>query len=130
MSTSKFFGESGGEHGAPLHWPGTAAGFPVRGGQPTDLKQTEFENLDHTFDFKAQSFRLWLPDELQAYLEVMDRIANGWYAQRFCERHWSEEHAAPVIWLEWLQIYGEITNGRRPPVTEPPQSGFPRMPAL
>ena len=127
MSTTKFFGEGGPLHGGNLQWPGTGAGFPVRGAVPADLKQEEFEEIGHVLDFKAAAFRLWVPAEHADYLTIMDRAANGWFSIKFCERHWQPEHESYLIWLEWVQVYGELPNGKRPPdVSSPITHGSPR----
>ena len=80
-SLMKYFSDRGGQdsdHRGPLHWPGTAAGVPLRG---------------------------------DAEL-VQDRICNGWYVEKKRYDRWCEEHTGYLVWLEWLQVYGEATNGR------------------
>ena len=110
----KFFGEQDTRvHGGPLYWPGTADGFPVRG-RAGDLLPHEYSDIPLVMDYRAERFRLWEPAELKKFLQVMDRIVNGWYRQ--CRRtdNWDEEHQGLVVWLEWVQIYGEIPDGKAP----------------
>ena len=111
----KYFQERGGpDHGGTLHWPGTPAGFPVRSEQQLLLKQHETEELEHTFDYHSQLFRLWEPEDKAAFDQIMDRIANGWYGIRRRIDKDVPDQLAPAVWLEWIQIYGETPQGRQP----------------
>lgn len=116
-SMLKYFEDKGGaetEHGAPLHWPGTPSGFPYRGETAPLLKQKEVEEIDHALDYHSRLFRLWIPEEKEAFDAVMDRIVNGWYMQhRRTDREIPGE-VAPAVWLEWVQIYGESPLGKHP----------------
>lgn len=116
-SMLKYFRDKGGPesgHRGQLMWPGTADGFPVLGnGQtPPDLRQEEYDNLPLSLDFKSDKFEMWDADQKNRYDEIMDRIVNGWYMQR--ERRVLDTERGPLIWLEWVQIYGEIPNAKNP----------------
>lgn len=117
MSLLKYFDERGGAaspHHGDLSWPGTAAGFPLRGPVP-DLKGPEYEDkLTHVLDYRARGFKLWEEPDYREFCSIQDRAANGWYAIRKREDHWYPEHMAYFVWMEWLQVYGEHVNGRRP----------------
>lgn len=134
--TSKFFGTRGGpgtEHKGNLHWPGTAEGFPVRtyGEGLPNLRQEEFEDLPKILDYHSQRFLLWLPEEKAAFDIIMDRIANGWYSLSRRIDRWSDQNLGLAVWLEWVQIYGEVPQSKSPGanshVHQPnqPQRAFP-----
>lgn len=113
----KFFADRGGEqHGGPLSWPGTTDGYPFRGQIP-DLKGDEALDIPLGLDYKSQCFRIWKPEEHAAFNGVMDRIVNGWYRQHQRIDRWSEEHGGLIVWLEWVQIYGEAPNSKSPPAS-------------
>jgi hypothetical protein len=117
-SMQKFFADKGGNaHGGNLNWPGTQDGFPVRG-PAHNLKQDEFQDIPLALDFKSGVFRLWEPAEKQAFEEVMDRIVNGWYMQHKRVDRWCDEHTGMLVWLEWVQIYGETTAAKHPGMVE------------
>lgn len=123
-SMMKFFREQGGsDHGGKLHWPGTPDGFPFRGAAAPHLKQDEVEQIRLALDYKSSMFRLWIPDEKAAFDVVMDRIANSWYMKNHREDKWNEEHQHYLVWLEWVQIYGETPNGKSPSGTAPSSKG-------
>jgi len=116
-SMRKFFEEQGGstsEHGADLHWPGTMDGFPFRGPVVPDLRQQEYENVPLALDYHSGQFRLWEPDGKAAFDDVMDKIVNGWYMQHKRIDRWSNEHCGLLVWLEWVQVYGETPAGKHP----------------
>lgn len=118
-SMLKYFADLGGEdHGGPLHWPGTADGFPFRGETIPNLKQQELEQLPLALDYKSRSFKLWDAQEKAEFDVVMDRIVNGWYMQHKRYDNYVPEHQEYVVRLEWVQIYGEH------PASKNPGSGF------
>lgn len=115
-SIFKYFGEQGGPnstHKGALHWPGTMDGFPFRGDQIPDLKADEIEDVPPVLDFHCGTFKLWIPEELEKYQEIRDRAANGWYNIQFIHRDTSK-HDQISVYLEWIQIYGELPNGKIP----------------
>ena len=117
-SMQKFFADRGGpesQHAGTLHWPGTADGFPVRGAAG-DLRQQEFEDIPLSLDYKSREFQLWKPDEKDEFDAVMDRIVNGWYMQHKREDYRVTE--GRIVWLEWVQIYGEVPDGKTPGATK------------
>jgi hypothetical protein len=115
-SLIKYFNDRGGddsEHRGNLHWPGTSAGVPLRAASAPLLRGEEFENqITHVSDFHSRLFKLWDPTDKHDFDVVMDRIYGGWYAERRRHDRWCEEHMGYIVWLEWLQIYGEPTNGK------------------
>ena len=113
-SMLKFFKEQGTEHGGTLFWPGTTEGFPFRGQAAPHLKQEEMEQVGLAIDYKSQMFCLWEPAEKAQFDRIMDRIVNGWYMQHMRKDEWDPEHRHYRVWLEWIQVYGEIPHGKHP----------------
>ena len=114
-SMLKFFQDRGGpqtEHKGYLHWPGTADGFPFRGAVAPDLKQDEFQDIPLALDYHSERFLLWEPSEKFRFDKVMDHIVNGLYMQHKRIDRWSDEHCGLMVWLEWVQIYGETPSGQ------------------
>lgn len=113
-SMRKFFADVGGnQHGGALTWPGTVDGYPFRGNVP-DMRQDEFQEIPLALDYKAQLFKLFDPVDAEAFANVMDRIVNGWYMQHKRIDRWSDDPCGPIVWLEWVQIYGESPAGKHP----------------
>jgi hypothetical protein len=116
-SMQKYFADQGGqgsEHGGKIHWPGTADGFPFRGPAP-DLKQQEFADVPLALDYHSREFRLAVPDDKAEFDLVMDRIVNGWYMQHKRDDG-RDEGGGRIVWLEWVQIYGETPGTKHPGV--------------
>ena len=119
MSILKSFAERGGEStepGGPLHWPGTIEGFPFRGGDIPDFKEDEIDNVPLMVDFHVKIFELWKDEDREAYVQIRDRVANQWYQVVHIDRKYDDEHKNWRVYMEWHQIYGEITNGKAPGV--------------
>ena len=116
----KYFRDRGGDqHGGQLHWPGTPDGFPFRGNVVPDLRDDEIYNVPLALDFHSNTFRLWKPEEKFDYDIIQDRICNGWYMEKRRIDRWSDEHCGLVVYLEWVQIYGETPTGKNPgPINE------------
>ncbi len=133
-SMLQYFNDRGGEKhgGKPLSWPGTQDGFPVRG--PTrPLKQAEYEELPLVLAYYSRAFKLWLPADKAEFDEIQGRIANGWYMEKKRVDREVAEHSEPLVWLEWLQIYGEVPNAQHPdlaPSTPANPAPAQRRPAI
>lgn len=90
-----------------LHFPGTFEGFPFRGQVP-DLKGDELQQqVGLILDYQSKRFLLWDEQEHAEFKQVMDRIVNGRYLQHKRYDRWSDQHCGLVVWLEWVEIYGE-----------------------
>jgi hypothetical protein len=96
------------DHGSgKLLWPGTADGFPVRvDGPAPNLKQAEFDELRHVLDYRSKSFDLWVPEQKTVFDTIMEYIVNGLFMQH--KRVDTQTAEGLRVWLEWVQIYGEI----------------------
>lgn len=116
-SMMQFFRDRGGpntEHGNYLFWPGTVDGFPVRSNQAPHLRQHELESLPLSLNFRSRMFRLWEPTDKRAFDQVMNCIINTWYREHKRYDTWVPEQQAYLVWLEWIQIYGEIPDAHVP----------------
>lgn len=112
-SLMKYFDQKGGpEQGMQLTWPGTMDGFPIIGDAANlNLKQEETAQIPLRLDFHSKEFYMWDPESKKEFDLVMDRIVNGLYMQ-----HQRENVRTPegrLVWLEWVQIYGEISNDNK-----------------
>lgn len=109
-SLSKYWKQKKDTSGNNLFWPGTSDGYPVRGSIPPTLKQDEFEDIPLVYDAKADYFRL--PEQLDEYLNVIDKAANGWFQLRHerVVKPYDPETGEEVIFLQWLEIHGEIPD--------------------
>ena len=111
----KFVGEQDpNTHGGKLHWPGTMDGFPFRGESAPTLTADQYEEVPLVLDYHSQLFILGDPEQKKAFDQIMDRIANGWFRQVKRIDRWSDDPMGPVVWLEWVQIYGELPNKKHP----------------
>jgi len=111
-SMKQFFNDRGGpdtEHGAPLSWPGTPQGYPVRG-RTGLLKKHELENVPLSLRFRSRAFRLWEEPDQIAFNDVMNRVVVGWYYVHKRFDQWIPEAQGYYVWLEWVQVYGEVPD--------------------
>jgi len=123
----KYIGEQG-DHGGDLGWPGLY-GLPMRGngGSAGLLKDEELDEFfEVVYDFKCREFDLSDPEQLKQYTEVMDRIVNQWYVQRFCDNYRHPETGARRVYLEWVQQYGQI-NPKAASRVDPSGSSIQRV---
>lgn len=131
------------DHGGQLQWPGTSAGYPVRGDTIPNLKQEEFEQLPHVLDFHCKTFYLWVEKDQKEYQQLRDRIANEWFVEHHRKDQWIElptKVANPdgtettmqipqlMVYLEWVQIYGEAPKGKHPGLQLEQQLRQPQQP--
>ena len=107
----KYYGEQDyGLHQGHLHWPGTPSGFPVRHNGPVPpLKQHEVEQIEHVQDFHCKEFRTWVPEELEEYSKLMDRVLSGQFILKGPRlRQPGPDGQGWRIWVEWAQVYGVL----------------------
>lgn len=111
-SLSKYWKDRSDAQGKELFWPGTIDGYPVRGEIPGAMRQEEFENIPLVYDAQAKYFNL--PDEMEEYLQVIDRAANGWYQLRHerVVQPYDPETQTEVVFLQWLEIHGEVPDAK------------------
>lgn len=105
-STRKYFKEQGGvAHNGQLSWPGTLDGYPFRG-TPPQLTRDQFDDIPIVWDFHSRLFDL-RTDDKKDFDEIMDRVHTGWFHVVNRYDHWQTEPPGLLVWLEWVQGYGE-----------------------
>jgi len=122
MSIFKYYGDPGGhatEHRGALQWVPGEFTVPIRNLPRSIMTREELETgVVEAMDFHRGRFRLWIPEELKAYEDIRDKAANGWYQIVDLTRTvvTLSETGEPdqIVFLEWLQVYGEVINGKRP----------------
>lgn len=109
-SLLKFFRERGPDN-LPLHFPGTPEGFPVLGA-PGSLRREESREIPLRLDYKQRRFRLGDPEDAAQFADVMDHIGAGLYLLYKRLDRWPDNEEAPIVHLEWYQVYGEVPPSR------------------
>jgi hypothetical protein len=110
----KFGAEQGDQHPGPLTWPGSGLGLPILGRTAPNIRQDEFEEIDHKGVYQAREFHSWVPEEMAQYLYIQERAVNvsdggvTWFTIRQYERVRDPENRGWIIWLEWVQYYGVL----------------------
>ena len=59
----------------------------------------------------AKIFKLGDPAQLEAYNEIIDRVAKGQILLSKEEMHWSDKDDAYHIFLRWVEMYLETPDG-------------------
>lgn len=108
MNAVKYFRERQDADGVPLFWPGGPEGFPFRGRQPPQTNQKEYEDLTATGKLRCRVFYLNEPKDLQDYVAVRDKCANGLFIPVDRDRVWDDEKKTYRIFLEWLEMGYEL----------------------
>lgn len=111
-SLVKFTTQTNGNGRGKLYW-GRADidGLPFRGAGPPLLTQDEFDQrVVRVADPQNGTFRSWVEKENKAYLEVCDKILNGWARCVFVDRWRDKQHDRHVIYIEWACYYLEDGN--------------------
>jgi hypothetical protein len=112
----KFGAEQGDRHPGPLTWPGSGLGLPILGRAAPNIRQDEFEGIDHKCVYHAKEFRSWVPEDMEEYRYVQEHANNiseagvTWFAIRQYERIRDPQDRGWLIWLEWVQVYGVLTK--------------------
>ena len=108
--SAKFLGDQNGGYDGRLFWPGVG-GFPFRGNKAPMLSPDVKERIYLTGDAKHGTFDLAIPEQSQQYAWVRDRIRNGLFTEDYIERHWNDETKNQIVYLEWTQLYTQLTEG-------------------
>ena len=121
----KFFGNRENADNQPLFW-GRAAedGMPFRGKQQLYASDDEYDDQVQTVsDFKFKLFDLKNPQEAAEYINVRDRITNGWYSELFIERIITD--TTQKIFLEWVEYFKQdVRNPQQLTPVGAPQQHF------
>lgn len=101
--------QDGGERGN-LYWKRALQdGAPYRGRTPPNYTQEEFENNTvRVADPKNGTFYTGDPKQNVAYLDVLDKISNGWGALVWVERRYVKpDDPYYTVSIEWLEYFLE-----------------------
>lgn len=113
-SLVKYYQDRGPENGngRGQYWWGRADrdGLPFRGRAVPNYTEEEFEEkLVRTGDAKVNLFDVTEDgDQRQAYLTVVDRVANGWYVCLHREHHFVDGRM--LVYIEWFERFVEDRN--------------------
>lgn len=94
-------------------------GYPIIGNTAPMLTQGELESLPLVANFKAAFFRMWLPEEANAYIKVQDHVANGQFFQKArrdipVSGIAGQDGDTLKIYLEWVQVEAVCKAAGRP----------------
>jgi hypothetical protein len=100
-------------------------GLPFRGPQPPNLTEEEYnDRVVRVADPHNGTFRTWVAEENQAYLEVLDQILNKWAVCLF-QKSWKEKvkldgkvQQRYVHYVVWAKYYLEDGQRTRTGLTE------------
>jgi hypothetical protein len=84
-------------------------GYPFRGQKPPMLREDEYEQrVVKVGDPKNGIFDVNNPDDNRRYLQVLDRIVNGW-AEMISPREirYCDERKTWLVYLEWVEWFME-----------------------
>lgn len=99
-------------------------GLPFRGPFAPNLTEDEYEErVVRVADPHNGTFRTWIPEENNAYLEVIDKVLNGW-AVTLYQDTWKQRikidgklQRRPVHYLVWAEYY--LEDGSRTTAHQP-----------
>lgn len=110
MIAKRFINEQDPRHGGRLHWPGHG-GIPIRDDSPNlVLKREDYNKLALVADFQFYLFDLSKEKDQEYYKWVNDRIYAGLFSLIYKERIWGKEDQTPKIYMEWCQLYYELSG--------------------
>lgn len=88
----------------PQHyWQGSESRIPVRVDSRTVYNTAEIENLVVHQDFRCKLFDLSDPAMLAEYINIMDKVMNGWFLLWKCLERSAPTDLYPKFWVEWLE---------------------------
>ncbi len=110
MGLAKFHTQRQDREGRPIHWERAAIdGVPFRGRAPLVKDEEEYAaRVERECDGRAETFRMWLPDEKKALNEVIDGIANGRYVKAIEDHQYVPEHNSYVVLMIWTEPYNVL----------------------
>ena len=82
-------------------------GVPFRGESIPLLKQHEVDNLVEVIDAKVRIFKLNVDKDLEAYTQILDRIAKGIYISIDEKINWVPEERTWYVFLRYGERYKE-----------------------
>lgn len=110
----KFSGVNADPQGRPLHWHRAGLDhLPFRGTPPL-LREAEMEeNLVTTSDIKNGTFFVGDVEQNARYLELLEKVANGWYQIIYIDRYRKPDDTYYTVYIEWAERY--LENGQPAP---------------
>lgn len=108
-SLLKFVEQKQAKGGVELHWSrADIDGVPFKG-RPVPLKEEEYETRTiKSFDARNGTFYTRDATQNEAYLEVLDKTANGWWQLVHIDRFRKEGDPYFYIYIEWLEPYRQM----------------------
>lgn len=110
-----------------LHWNRVVTeqdAYPFRG-QPQALREEEYEaRVTKVADFRNAFFNLGVEEQNQAFRDVMECIANGWFHLIHLERFWVDPQGNRTTchYVEWIEYY--LEDGSRVQANQPTQEAY------
>mgnify|MGYP000944287671 CR=1 FL=1 len=91
------------------------AGMPFRSEGPLPfLKDHEFDNLQERYEARVGIFRTWVPEELQNYQNVMNKIAEGHAQLSREETNWIDADKGWMLFVRWIEIHLQVPKKGSP----------------
>ncbi len=120
-SLVKYANRNKAPNGQNLYWNREVTdGLPFRGTTAPHFTEEEFDaRVQRVADFRNAFFRVDVPEENKAYLDVMECCANGWFQMCHLERFWvaPDGNRTMTHYVEWYEFY--LEDGSRTPFTHP-----------
>lgn len=87
----------------------TDDGFPIRGNNNLLLRREELEEMTLSFDARCRIFDLSVPEQLQDYTAVLDRIANEQFIRLAPDREMEDkERRTWLVLCRWAEVKGDV----------------------
>jgi len=117
-SLIKFMNRHDGNGRGSLHWHRAEQdGYPFRGPVSPTMTEQEFEErLTKVADANVREFDLSDEEQTRVYIDVLDKIHNGWANCFYIERYRDKDDKRRV-YVEWVEYYME--DGTRSPAIQP-----------
>lgn len=81
-------------------------GLPLRTGSPDPLlRPEEILSLPVEVDYSCEEFDLSDEKQRGKFIELMRRACRSEIHVMLRKDHWIEGRAAPVVWLEWAEMF-------------------------
>jgi hypothetical protein len=115
-SLVKFADRHDGNGRGRLYWNrADVDGYPYRGQSPPLLKEEEYaERVTRVADPLNRVFNILDPDDNRQYLDVLDKITNGWAQLVYIDRSIDPDHCnmrqegpQKLIYVEWVEFFME-----------------------
>lgn len=96
-----------------LRWYRELLPVPLRLKNPSvEVPVEELQEPIMQREYHCKMFDLSQPDDLKTYRTIQQRALDGWYDVIDTQRIIDEKAGTVRVWMEWIQNYMEIINGR------------------